>query len=88
MNPHSSFKVTTPYVRISVSMVVNNSRLLCEGKLTQLTSARLRICFEKLVDDSVEIHQASVFPQIIFRLSEEHVNLTVAASDGNFAWFG
>lgn len=55
---------------------------------TKLPSSGFRVSLEELVDDSVEVHKTSILPQVIFRLPEKHIDLTVATTDGYFPWFG
>lgn len=57
------------------------------GKPTQLPTSGFNVGFEEFVDDSIEVHQAGIFPQIILRFSKEHVYLTITPSDGNFPRF-
>ena len=52
--------------------------------LTKFPPSRFRISFQQLVYHSVEIHQAGVLPQIIFRLPKKDVRLAIATSDGDF----
>ena len=83
MKPHSSFRVTTPYVRMSTATVSNHAHRVME-RLTKLSPSRFGISFQQFVYDSVEIHQASILPQVILWFSKENIRLTVAASDADF----
>ena len=72
MNPHSSFRVTTPYVRMSATTVSDpNDRV--EEKLTEFPPSRFGIGLQQFVYNSVEIHQAGVLPQVVLRFSKENI---------------
>ena len=69
IKPHSSLSATTLYVLMSK---FERCWLLTVGSsksLTQLSPPGIRIPFEKLVDDSIEIHQPSILPKIILWFS-------------------
>lgn len=51
---------------------------------TELASARVRIHIENFVDDRVEVHEPSVFSQIVLRFAQECVCLAVATMNGDF----
>jgi hypothetical protein len=54
---------------------------------TELASARVGIHIEDFVDDGVEIHESSIFSQVILWLAQECVCLTIAAMNCDFARF-
>jgi hypothetical protein len=56
--PHSSLRVTTPYVRMSVVKV--RTRLQAGKLRTELSPSRVRIRLEKFIDNAVEVHQAGI----------------------------
>jgi len=68
---------------MSTATVSNHAHRVME-RLTKLSPSRFGISFQQFVYDSVEIHQASILPQVILWFSKENIRLTVAASDADF----
>ena len=44
-----------------------------EEKLTQFPSTRFGIGFQQFVNNSVEVHQAGILPQVVFWFSKEDI---------------
>lgn len=88
MKPHSSFRVTTPYVRMSVATLSPWTDIYRGGLLTELPPTRLGVGFQELIDDRVELHQSSILAQVVLRFTQEHVYLPIAPLDGDLARLG
>jgi hypothetical protein len=55
--------------------------------LTHASFAGLYILFQESVNHVIELHQAMVFPEVIFRFTQDIVNPPVRPSNANFARF-
>lgn len=63
---------------------VSDSAHCMRKKHTKLSSSRFGVGLQQFVYDSVKIHQASIFPQVVLWFSKEDVRLAIATFDANF----